>query len=104
MSTKDRQQRKKADRLVQRSRFGGVTKFAASLPTVVFFAIDRRCSQEGLTRSAALSEAAQLWLRQKEEGELEARYVKGYQEKPEKPGEKDAFYQAGLGSFSQDEW
>ncbi len=104
MSPKDRQLRKRTARLPQRSRFGGVTKFAASLPTVVFFAIDKRCSQEGLTRSAALNQAAQMWLREKEEGELDAKYVQGYQKKPEKPADRDAFYQAGLASFSQDDW
>lgn len=59
---------------------------------------------EELSCSDALSQAAQLWLRQREEEALEARCIQGYQKKPEKPRDKDAFYQAGLASFSPDEW
>lgn len=104
MIRKGRQRRKQVTGFKEGNRVGGVIKFAASLPSVVFYAIDKRCSHEGLTRSAALNEAAQMWLRQKEEWELEARYVQGYQKKPEKPADRDAFYQAGLASFSPDEW
>jgi len=80
------------------------TKFAISLPRETFNEVEHFRHELGLARSAAILEALRLWLRQKEEAELEERYVKGYRRKPEREGDIEPFFRAGLSSFTQENW
>lgn len=79
-------------------------KVAVSLPEDTFKEVERLRHELGLARSAAVVEALRLWLRQKEQQELEERYVKGYQRKPEKPSEVESLFRAGLSSFMPERW
>lgn len=83
---------------------GRATKVAVSLPEDTFKEVERLRHQLGMARSTAVVAALRLWLRQKEEQELEERYVKGYQRKPEKPNEVEPLFRAGLSSFTPERW
>ena len=79
-------------------------KIAISLPRVTFEEVERLRHELGLARSAAVLEALRLWLRGKEEQELEERYVKGYRRKPESAREVEPLFRAGLSSFTPERW
>ena len=80
------------------------TKFAVSLPRETYQEIERLRHELGLARSAVVAEALRLWLRRKEEQELEEKYVKGYERKPEKLSEIEPLFRAGLSSFTRENW
>ena len=79
------------------------TKIAISLPSQTFKEVENVRRELKLARSAAVLQALRLWLRQKQERELEEQYVKGYKRKPERVRE-GAFFQAGLSSFTPERW
>ena len=66
--------------------------------------LERMRLQSGLTRSAAADDAFRLWAREKQDRELEERYVKGYEKKPERVAEAEPFFRSGLSSFTSEEW
>ena len=79
-------------------------KVAVSLPKQTFDRVEHVRHELGLARSTAISEALNLWLRQKEEEELEAKYVNGYKKKPENASASKPLFHAGLSSFTEEEW
>lgn len=80
------------------------TKVAISLPKETFEQVERLRQELGLARSVAILEALVLWLQRKREEELEERYTRGYQRKPERAAEVEPFFRAGLSSFSREKW
>ena len=80
------------------------TKIAISLPRDTFKEVERLRHELKLARSQAILQALKLWLRQKQERELEERYAEGYKQKPERPQEVEPLFQAGLSSFSAESW
>lgn len=66
--------------------------------------LERMRLQSGLTRSAAADDAFLLWARERKNRELEERYVKGYEKKPEHASEVEPLFRAGLASFTPEEW
>ena len=83
---------------------GKTTKIALSVQKETLSQLEQMRAQLGLTRSAAADEAFRLWVREKLERELEDRYVKGYEKKPERSSETEALFRAGLSSFTTEEW
>ena len=79
-------------------------RIAISLPQETFQAIEQQRHELRLRRSVAILEALRLWLKQKEKQKLEDQYVKGYRIKPERFGDIEPFYRAGLTSFTKEEW
>ena len=80
------------------------TKVAISLPAETFEQMERLRQELGLARSVAVLEALRLWLHKRKEEELEERYIKGYQRKPERAAEVEPLFRAGLSSFSPEKW
>ena len=66
--------------------------------------LERMRLQSGLTRSAAADDAFRLWAHEKQDRELEDRYVKGYERKPERASEVEPLFRTGLSSFTPEEW
>jgi len=66
--------------------------------------LERMRLQSGLTRSAAADDAFLRWARERQDRELEERYVKGYEKKPERASEVEPLFRAGLASFTPEEW
>ena len=83
---------------------GKTAKIAVSLPRETLNRVERIRLQLGLARSTAVDEALKLWAREREEKELEERYVKGYAKKPERASEVEPLSRAGLSSFTPEEW
>ena len=79
-------------------------KIAISLPRKTFNEVERLRHELGLARSTAVAEALRLWLHQKEEQEMEERYVKGYEKKPERTADVEPLFRAGLSSFTPERW
>ncbi|MBI2167121.1 MAG: hypothetical protein HYU34_02620 [Candidatus Omnitrophica bacterium] len=79
-------------------------RFAVSVPRGTFAGVERRRHTLGLARSVAVDEALKLWLKKQEEEELEERYVKGYQRKPERVADIEPMFRAGLVSFTREKW
>ena len=80
-------------------------KVAISLPKKTMMEIEGLRHELGLGRSQAILEAVSLWLRKKHEEQKIKQYIESYKKKPEgnDPG-AEALYQAGLSSFTKDEW
>ena len=83
---------------------GKTAKIAVSLPRETLDQVEKIRLQLGLARSAAVDQALKLWVREREESELEERYVKGYAKKPERVSEVEPFFRAGLSSFTPEDW
>lgn len=79
-------------------------KIAISLPRETYNLIEKLRHEMGLGRSAVIFEALGLWLKAQERKKIDALYVKGYKKKPERAHEHDPMMQAGLKSFSGEEW
>lgn len=79
-------------------------KFAISFPEEAFQQMEHTRHELKMARSTAMLEALRVWLRQKQERELEERYVRGYAKKPEKLEDIEPFFRAGLASFSREDW
>ena len=79
-------------------------KVAISLPKDILQEIENLRHKLGLARSQAILEAVSLWLKKKEEENLEKRYVEGYKRKPEIAKDIDPLFLAGLSSFTKDSW
>jgi metal-responsive CopG/Arc/MetJ family transcriptional regulator len=62
-------------------------KVAVSIPMATFRSLERERRRAKKTRSAAVTEAITEWLRSKELGEADRRYVEGYLKQPETAGE-----------------
>jgi metal-responsive CopG/Arc/MetJ family transcriptional regulator len=79
-------------------------KIAVSLPKKTLAEVEHIRHELGLARSAAISEALNLWLHRKEEEGLEERYAKGYTRHPEDASAAKSLFHAGLTSFTKDKW
>ena len=83
---------------------GKTTKIAISVRRDTLNQVEQMRSQLGMTRSAAADEALRHWVRERLEKQLEDRYVKGYEKKPERVSEIEPLFRAGLSSFTPEEW
>ena len=81
-----------------------VAKIAVSLPKDTAKKLDEFSHRLGKGRSALMLEALKMWFGRNEEAALESRYTNSYRRNPEKPAEINPLYQAGLASFSQENW
>ncbi len=62
-----------------------VAKVAVSLPVDTLKSLERVRSRLRKTRSGAVTEAIERWLRTEEVGDEERRYLEGYLRHPERP-------------------
>jgi metal-responsive CopG/Arc/MetJ family transcriptional regulator len=58
-------------------------KVAVTIPKDVLLSLDRACKKSGTSRSAAVAQAVEQWLRLRTVSDAERRYVEGYLRKPE---------------------
>ena len=72
----------------------GVAKVAVSIPRETLRSIERARARLRKTRSAAVTEAIEKWLRAEEVGEDDRRYVQGYLRRPEKNADLAAVAEA----------
>ena len=79
-------------------------KIAISLPKDVMDQIEEIRHKLDWPRSRAILEAVSLWLKKKEEEQLVRKHREGYKKHPENRAELDAFFKAGLSSFTGDSW
>ena len=79
-------------------------KIAISLPKTTLIEVENLRHKLGLARSQAILEAVSLWLKKKEEETLIKKYIRGYKNKPENAGEREAMLKAGLSGASRDPW
>lgn len=79
-------------------------KVAVSLPVEIHARVDAIRHELGLGRSEIVVQALTLWLKHRDEVELEERYVKGYMRRPEKAADLDGLLEAGLSSFAREKW
>lgn len=79
-------------------------KIAISLPRKTYETVEKLRHELGLGRSAVIFEALGLWLKAQERKKLEAQYTRGYRKKPEKASDHAGWMQAGLESFSKEDW
>ena len=80
------------------------TKIAVSLPKTILQELEHLRHHLGLARSAAVSQAIDLWLHKKEDEDLEEKYLAGYKKKPEVFSDAEVLFQAGLSSFEPENW
>jgi metal-responsive CopG/Arc/MetJ family transcriptional regulator len=73
-----------------------VAKVAVSIPVDTLKSLERTRVRLRKTRSAAVTEAIEKWLRAEEIGEDDRRYVEGYLRKPERGGELGAIATAAV--------
>ena len=71
-----------------------VAKVAVSIPIDILRSLERTRARLRKTRSAAVTEAIETWLRGEEVGEDDRRYVEGYLRHPESSGESAAVAEA----------
>ncbi|MBI4615468.1 MAG: hypothetical protein HY720_17755 [Planctomycetes bacterium] len=79
-------------------------KVAVSLPVEIHARVEAIRHEFGMGRSEVVVQALTLWLKQREEQELEERYVRGYLRLPEKATDLEGLFQAGLSSFVREKW
>lgn len=62
---------------------GRITRMTVSLPSILIDALDQRLVHDGEGRSAVIRRLIETALRQAEEQEEIARYIRGYAEQPQ---------------------
>jgi metal-responsive CopG/Arc/MetJ family transcriptional regulator len=79
-------------------------KIATSLPAHQFDALERTRRRLKLRRSEAVQQALSYWLAAREEDERVARYVAGYQGRPEDQTEARAYARAWAKGLEAEDW
>jgi len=79
-------------------------KFAVSLPDKVFKDLEAMRKKKGLSRSAFISNAIELWKERSRLQKLAKLYVDGYKKIPENLVEIEALEKASLSSISLEDW
>ena len=77
---------------------------AISLPKEEYKRLEETRKKLGKSRSEVFQEALRQWFHRLEEKRLEALYVKGYRQRPEKSKDLEPFFRAGLASIAKDRW
>jgi metal-responsive CopG/Arc/MetJ family transcriptional regulator len=76
-----------------------VAKVAVSMPVDTLRSLERVRVRLRKTRSGAVTEAVERWLRAEEVGDDERRYLEGYLRKPERNEESHAVASAAIASW-----
>ncbi len=79
-------------------------KVAVSLPVDIFRAVEQVRREMKIPRSAAITQALQSWLKERQEREQIRRYVEGYRRHPESKAEAKAWTRLAAESFHKDPW
>lgn len=79
-------------------------KTAISLPKQDFDQLELVRKRTHISRSKIMQEALRTWLRLQQQAALEQRYVEGYERRPDRVADVEAFYRAGLASLSEEPW
>lgn len=79
-------------------------KVAVSLPWEIFRAVEQVRREMKIPRSAAVAQALQAWLQERQEREQIRQYVEGYRKHPESKAEAKAWTRLAADSFHKDPW
>jgi metal-responsive CopG/Arc/MetJ family transcriptional regulator len=79
----------------------GVAKVAVSIPRDTLRSLERARARLRKTRSAAVTEAIEKWLRAEQVGEDDRRYVEGYLRHPEQSGETAAVAEVAAATWER---
>lgn len=82
----------------------GVSRFTVSVPTTLLEALDRKLVADDSNRSAVIRRLVEQALRDAEEREDVARYVRGYQQAPQTEEEFGWFDVAARERLSEVPW
>ena len=74
-------------------------KVAISIPIPALRSLDRVCRQQRRSRSAAIAEADEAWLRERAPTEEDRRYVEAYLRTPERAQEVAAVAEAAIAGW-----
>ena len=80
-----------------------VAKISISIPQALLAQIEKELEATGQTRSKFFAKVIELHLKEKREQELDAAYIKAYQECPETE-EELAWTEIGLSAFAENPW
>ncbi len=80
-----------------------VAKISISIPQALLAQIEQERAATGQTRSEFFAKVIKLHLKERQEQELDAAYIKAYQECPETE-EELAWTEIGLSVFAENPW
>lgn len=79
-------------------------KVTISMPKELFKAVEQVRREMKIPRSAAILQALQAWLKDRQEREQIRRYIDGYRRHPESKAEAKAWTRLAAESFHKDPW
>jgi hypothetical protein len=79
-------------------------KIATSVPGRQYEALERLRKRLGMGRSQAVQEALALWLTARQGDERVVRYLRGYTDQPDDPGDARALAEAWSQGLAAEDW